>query len=196
MKSYFVFIDGKFKYMELGELAEVIGLPKNIKFSEYSNEIEDIHIWSARLSTGLFGLTSCRSGNRGPKNYKEVILGVNDYGLRRIVELGFIPCPVCKPETIEGFWEKIDDIVIEKYGISTLEKFLDKDVLGFDARRVKWEDILPVIGDTPNRIYLPRDLSIDELLEFRKRFENIGFELPVVGYYDPSSPKRFREYIF
>jgi hypothetical protein len=151
-------------------------------------------IWSARLSTGLFGLTNCKSGNRGPKDYNEVLLAEGDGGLRKIVELGFITCPTCKPENKPGFWNAAEGVVNKKYGMNSLEDFVDKAKLPFDARRVNWGELLPVIGAVPGRLYLPQGLQDEELLELKKKFSSAGFGLPPVGFYDASAPGRFREY--
>lgn len=194
MRNYYVYSKGKFQKMNPKSLAKKIDLPENIKISEYSNEGNYENIWSARLSSGLFGLTNCKAGNRGPKNYNEVILGEGIEGLNKIVDLGFITCPVCKPEKINGFWDSIKDNVKEKYRINILEDYTDKEVLPFDARRVKWEEILPVTGKTPERLYVPSNLSDKELKNLNKRFEKIGFELPSVGYYNKEAPGRFTEY--
>jgi len=152
-------------------------------------------IWSARISSGLVGLTSCKAGNRGPKGYNEVLLAVGDKGLQKLIELGFITCPTCKPENKPGFWNAVESVVNRKHGMNSLEDFVDKTKLPFDARRVNWEELLPVIGEVPGRLYLPKDLQQDELLGFRKRFNRTGFDLPTTGYYDASAPGRFREYI-
>ena len=163
------------------------------KIVEYSDQYQQ-KIWSARLSTGLFGHTDCASGNRGPKGINEVILGFGDDGLRKIVDLGFITCPTCKPETYDKLWDKISDIVEKKYGIKSLEEFTDKKILGFDARRICWEDILSTTKTIPNRIYLPKGLSNDEIIGFKKRFDAMNQIMPTVGYYDYSSPTKFTEY--
>jgi hypothetical protein len=151
-------------------------------------------IWSARLSTGLFGLTNCRPGNRGPKDYKEILLAEGDGGLRKLVELGFITCPACKPEAKQDLWTVIGELASQRYGLNCLEDFVDKAKLPFDARRLSWEEILPAVGAAPNRLYLPQGLQNAELLDLEKRFEKARFDLPPAGYYDASAPGRFREY--
>ncbi len=193
-KSYYVFYDGKFDKIHLEKLAKHLSLPKDIPISTYSNEGPYCNVWSARLSTGLFGLTSCEPGNKGPKGYSEVILAVGDEGVNKLTELGFITCPACHPEQVNGFWETVKDAVKSEYNISTLEDFVNKEVLSFDARRVKWEEVLPSVGKTPNRLYVPKDLTDSELKELNKRFSEIGFALPPTGYYDHDAPTRFTEY--
>jgi hypothetical protein len=192
--SYFIYHEGEFDRIQLEELAKRLSLPPDIPISTYSNEGSYGHVWSARLSTGLFGLTSCEPGNKGPKGYSEVILAMGDQGLKKLVELGFITCPACHPENIDGFWGTVQDTVQTKYGISTLEDFVDKRILPFDARRVEWEELLPVIGRVPNRLYIPKDLSDSDLRELNGSFANIGFALPPVGYYNPEVPERFTQY--
>ncbi|MDA2935799.1 hypothetical protein MYX06_01065 [Patescibacteria group bacterium AH-259-L05] len=160
-------------------------------------------IWSARLSTGLLGKTNCPSGNKGPKGYSEVLLAIGDKGLRKLIELGFITCPVCHPENVAGFWDIIQDTVQEKYGIESLKNFVDKKLLPFDARRVIWEEIIPCIGDKwPSRLYVPENLSKHELIQFKIRLEKIedyflpGYRtnFPSIGYYNPDVPERFTPY--
>lgn len=192
--SYYVFQNGNFDRMPLEKLAKSMSLPRDIPISTYSNDGTCGDFWSARLSTGLFGLTSCEAGNRGPKKYNEVILASGDEGLNKFVDLGFIPCPSCKPEKVNGFWDKIQNTVNSKYGISTLEEFVDKKVLVFDARRVNWEELLPIVGKTPNRLYVPNNLSKSDLFNLNRRFVNAGFMLPPTGYYDSNAPNRFTEY--
>jgi hypothetical protein len=140
------------------------------------------YIWSARLSTGLFGLTNCPSGNRGPKNDNEIMLFVGDEGLRELIKLGFISCPSCHPEKI-NIWDKISDIVIRKYGIDNIKDFTDKKVLPFEIRRINWGKILPIIGKSPSRFYMPAGLTKEEVNDFKNRIVELGCEVPSLGYY-------------
>ncbi|MFO8152611.1 hypothetical protein, partial [Thioalkalivibrio sp.] len=58
-----------------------------------------------------------------------------------------------------------------------------------------WEELLPVIGKTPGRLYLPNDLNEDDLTHIHKRFNSVGYALPKkVGYYDSEAPGHFTEY--
>jgi hypothetical protein len=177
INRYFVFNNGRFDLISLKEIEKL-----------------DEQIWSARLSTGLLGLTSCLSGNRGPKSIGEIILSVGDEGLIKLIDLGFITCPACHPEKTDRFWEVTQRKVIKKYCLNTLEDFTNKSKLPFDARRVLWEEILPIIKILPGRIYLPKGLSNEEIIELNKRFIQIGFKLPPVGYYNPEVPGRFSKY--
>ncbi len=152
-------------------------------------------VWSARVSTGLFGLTSCPSGNRGPKGNNEVILALGNEGLEELVELGFITCPTCTPEIKHNFWEIIKETVREKYGLLVMDAFTDKKILNYNARRVDWERILSIIPSPPRRIYLPQDLELEEVREFKQRFDTMGVNLPPVGFYDAKAPSRFTEYV-
>lgn len=180
---YFVFMEGDFRKVHLLEVVR------------YCREQEsEPMIWSARLSTGFVGLTNCESRKREPTGYNEVILGVGDEGLSKLGELGFIPCPTCHPEEVFGFWDGLEGVVKHKYDINSLEEFTNKGRLPADARRLSWEELLPVIGKAPNRIYLGRGLSEDDLLEFKERFESAGIKLPPVGYKDKKAPERFSEY--
>lgn len=180
---YYVFFENNYHKLSLRELVK------------YKNQQEiPPKIWSARISTGLLGLTSCKAGNRGPKDYDEVLLAVGDEGLKKLINLGFITCPVCHPENTKDFWETIRKDVKDKYAIDSLDDFVNKEVLPFDARRVDWEEIMPVIKKTPNRIYLPKGLSDNELLSFKIRFDDLGMKLSPIGYYNPDVPGRFTEY--
>lgn len=193
---YYVFNEGKFSEMHLTELSEIISLPFDTPISIYSNKGYG-KVWSARLSTGLFGLTSCEAGNKpyASKGYSEIILGVEKEGLNKLVELGFITCPTCRPDKIDGFWQTVQKTVEKKYDISTLNDFLDRDLLPYDARRVEWETILPIIGKAPDRLYVPNNLTKDDLIELNNRFNDGGFKLPLTGFYDRNAPGRFSEYV-
>ncbi len=176
MVKYFLFSEGDYK---LTDLRQVVASRDEL--------------WSARLSTGLFGSPGCPAGNRGPKGKAEVLLAKGDEGLRKLVQLGFITCPVCKPETTEGFWQVVGDAAKERYRISSLEEFVDKQVIGFDARHVAWEELLPIIGETPGRLYVADTITTDGLLFFRARFDKLGFKMPPAGYYDATAEGRFRQ---
>ena len=194
-ERYYFFDGEEFMFSHPQEIAKQLSLPNTLPISEYSNEEPYEDMWSARLSTGAFGLTSCPAGNRGPKEYNEVILAKGDKGLKKLVGLGFITCPVCNPEETEDFFETVGEKIQEKYGFSDVEDFANKDILPLDARRVNWEELLPVIGKTPGRLYLPNDLNEDDLTHLHKRFNNIGYALPKeIGCYDKDSPGHFREY--
>ncbi|MBI2125615.1 hypothetical protein HYU08_03605 [Candidatus Woesearchaeota archaeon] len=180
--EYFVYIAGNFEKMNLKDLLR-------------SNKSQPPQqVWSARLSTGVFGLPGCKAGNRGPKETYEIILSLGEEGINKFVELGFLSCSVCHPEETPNFWETIKDGVSQKYNLSSLESYVDKKMLPFDARRLSWEEILPVTGKVPGRIYLPRDLSEQDLLLFQERFSKIGLKIPTIGYYNPDVPGRFTEY--
>ncbi len=94
---YYAFMGGKYEFLTLRDLVKRIG-----------GQSHSLQVWSARLSTGVFGLTSCGSGNKGPKAYNEVLLSVGNSGLSKLVELGFIPCPTCHPENVENFWGEVE----------------------------------------------------------------------------------------
>lgn len=149
-------------------------------------ELDDV-VYSARISTGLFGRTDCPAGNRGPKDSKEVILAAGEQGLVKLIGLGFIPCDVCTPEFE---WEGIGGVVEELYGITSESAFRDKDVLGYDARRLDWKKIVEITGGLPGWIYLPKGLKKREVRKFAKRLRPYTTAL---GYYDADSPDRFTE---
>jgi len=180
---YCVCVDNEYRILPLESLIQLRKL-------QYRHSL----IWSARLSTGLFGLTNCPAGNRGPKALNEILLAIGDSGLQKLVSLGFITCPVCRPERISGFWGILQDTIQKKYGLTELTQFVDKRILPFDARRVEWEEIIPILGGWPNRLYIPERLKEDELMKLKSRIENIGYGLPAVGYYNRSTPERFTPY--
>ncbi|MBW2997091.1 hypothetical protein KY349_01985 [Candidatus Woesearchaeota archaeon] len=151
-------------------------------------------VWSARLATGLLGYTNCESGKRGPKGHSEVLLAVGDSGLQKLVELGFITCPECMPEHQEGFWDVVGETVEKIYGIDTLEDFVDKEKMPFDARRVNWEVLMTVIGKAPGRIYVPKGLGVAEVSDFKRFFNDTGVAVPPVGWYNPNNRAGFTEY--
>ena len=179
--TYYIFMQDHFERRTLHEIAEY-------------RRSQGRMIWSARLGTGLFGRTNCEAGNKGPKGETEVLLAAGDKGLVKLVELGFITCPVCRPETVEGFWDTIEDAVRGNYGITSLSQFTDKKFLAYDARRVAWEGIVPIIGKMPDRLYLPRGLSSNEIDNLRKWCDRKGVKRPSLGYYDDNAPGRFTEY--
>lgn len=154
-------------------------------------------VWSARLSTGIFGLPDCKSGNSpySPKGANEVILAVGDEGLQHLIDLGFVTCPTCHPEETEGFWEKAgEEILFDYLTLTDPKQFLDRNLIPFDSRRVNWERIAPFLTSLPNRFYVPQNLDEDDLQNIKARFTSLGFKLPPVGYYDRNAPGHFAEY--
>lgn len=156
--------------------------------------------WSARISTGVFGMTNCSPGNKGPKGKKEVLLADGSEGLLELIDLGFIPCSVCHPEEKEeGFFDIIEDKVKSMYGLRLSEDFCDKQKLPFDARRLDWERIANIAWGLPGRIYVPEKLSATEIQEFAACLKNVqssslNSSIPPIGFYDRNSPTRFTEY--
>lgn len=181
--TYYVWVDGEYRLLDLKTLIQLVKLKPIRPF-----------IWSARLSTGLVGLTSCSTGNRGPKRQNEVLLAIGNMGLCKLINLGFITCPACKPETTDGFWSAVKDVVQRKHGIMSLNEFVDKTVLPFDTRRLGWEEIVPILRQWPNRLYVPRKLQEHELAELKLRIKRIGYGSPLVGYYDHDSAEKFTPY--
>lgn len=182
---YPVFVDGEFQKLNLHEVVEA------------RKEIEPRpFVWSARLSTGIFGLTDCKSGNSpyAPKGENEVILAVGDEGLRHLIDLGFLSCPVCHPEETPDFWNKAGDEILRKYPfLDYAPHFLDRSLICFDVRRVNWEVLAPYLKALLNRLYVPNDLEEDSLQNIKKRFNLLGFSLPPVGVYLSYKPY-FKEY--
>lgn len=174
-KNYIVFVEGAYRSMELGDI-----------LTNYDSDV-----YSARLGTGILGNPHCQSGNRGPSGSGEVLFAVGDEGLRKLIKVGFRTCPVCKSHEGPGFWNIAKDAIMEKYpSIKFVEDFAK---LPFDARDVNWEEIALFTG-LPGRLYIPKGLSTDDISALKKRFAELGFRLPKVGYYDKDKPDRFTEY--
>jgi hypothetical protein len=153
------------------------------------------NILSGRISTGVFGLTDCDAGNRGPKGLSEVLIAVGNEGLNELIRLGFIPCPVCKPDqNIENFWDITESVIKDKYGYDDPKLFADKNIIAFDTMRVNFEKLLPYIGQLPNRLYIPQELSVEALRLIIKRLDSMKVERPRLGYYDRLAPDKFAEY--
>lgn len=183
---YPVFEDREFKNLSLRELTS------NLKERE-----DRPFIWSARLSTGLFGLVSCPAGNspHAPKGENEVIIALGDDGLAFLIGLGFLPCPTCHPENTQDFWQKAEDDIIWNYPeLDDAKGILDRNKIPFDAMHVSWEVLAPYLSKMPNRIYTKPGLDDITLQDFKRRIEGLGFDLPPIGYYDHNSPTRFTEY--
>ena len=171
-------------------LRQVVGLRKDGEPHSF--------VWSARLSSGLFGLIDCPAGNspHAPKGENEVILALGDAGLEHLIDLGLLPCPTCHPEEREGFWGKARAVIESGYPeLSDAKQILDRNLIPFDAIRLDWEKITPYLTAMPNRLYVPLNLSEDELLEFKERINRLGFSLPPVGFYDRGAATRFTEYL-
>lgn len=153
-------------------------------------------LYSARISTGVFGFTDCSAGNRGPKNKDEILLAEGEEGLKEIIDLGFIPCPSCNPLlTKEYFLDQIEFKIKERYRLEDVRDFSDKKKVPFDARRLNWQRITEMTQGVPGRIYVPQGLSLDEMNNFADNFWiNTGFRVPPIGYYDSNSPNKFTEY--
>ncbi len=196
--EYFVFLGDRFRKMPLKEIAEIAGLPPELKISFYKNKGLYMKIWSARLTTGVFGSPGCFVGNKGVKGFENVILSMGDKGLEKFTELGFIPCDSCHPENVDGFWEIVSEKVHSKYKLKNLKEFTNKDILMYDAGRISWEEILPITGKVPDRIYLLEGLAKEEVDRFRMRFERLGFKAENVGYFNhnPEFKIGFKEYDF
>lgn len=170
-------------------LRETLGLRKELEPGSY--------VWSARLSSGIFGRHDCPAGNsaHAPKGENEIMLGLGDAGLEKIIELGFVPCPTCHPEDTPDFWEKASRAISHKYPeLSDPKEVLDRKLVPFDAGRVNWEELAPYLKTLPNRLYVPPNLDNERLSSLKARFDLLGFKLPPVGYYDHDSPTRFSEY--
>lgn len=182
--SYAVIVDGEYRQQTLRDLVCTI-----------SAQTLRPRAWSARLSTGLFGLPDCTSGNRGPKNMQEVLLAVGDKGLQELITLGFLTCPTCTPEQVDGFWDTADLVIHMLYGLQNTHDFTNRQIFPFDARRVSWEKVVPAIGGFPDRLYIPEGVEEDELNTLGQRLSRLTTPLPDIGFYDRTVPERFTRYI-
>ncbi|MBI4450854.1 hypothetical protein HY642_02680 [Candidatus Woesearchaeota archaeon] len=150
-------------------------------------------LYSTRLGTGIFGDPHCAAGNRGPPGRSEVLFAVGDIGLVKLVKLGFVPCPVCKPHEQPDFWRIAGKAIVQTYVQPHFLKHReDLMSLPYDARRVDWEFLLPLTG-SPGRMYVPRGLPDADVEEFRDRLRKL-YAKPVIGYYDRDAPGRFVQY--
>jgi len=153
MELFPTYINGRFSLLDKRDLVK---------------ERKNNSIWSLRLSTGIFGYTNCDVGNRGPKGRGEIMLAVGEEGLNKTIEFGFLPCPMCKPYLEHSFWDKISNTANKIYCVNSLEEFMDREKIPFDARRVSWEEILPVFEGTPSRLYVPKELDNPELIGLKE----------------------------
>jgi hypothetical protein len=172
------------EYMERMSLRELA-----ITLDPDDPDLKRVPVWSARLGTGAFGYMNCKSGNRGPKDANEVILAPGYYGLTALINLGFITCSECKPEQSD-IKHQVTDIVYSKYGLF-FEEFLDKSIVPYDAARVEWEKIFPLVG-RPGRIYLRTGATQDEVDNAYERLQRMDLSSDDVGYMDRSNQRFVR----
>jgi len=166
-------------------------------FSSTLSDFGDKQIlWSGRVATGLFGITNCTSGRRGPRSNKEVLIAPGNEGLEQLFYLGFTPCPTCTEPYKEQIYEELEEDIKIRYNLNKFADFFDKTILPFDARRLEWEHLANIIWGLPSRIYIPANLPITEAYKFASRLKNIqgsSMNTPI-GFYDTNSPTRFTEY--
>ncbi|HJZ05512.1 hypothetical protein A2634_03445 [Candidatus Amesbacteria bacterium RIFCSPHIGHO2_01_FULL_48_32] len=150
-------------------------------------------LWSARIGTGLLGLTDCSSGKRGPKNSAEIILAIGSTGLAQLIKLGFIPCPTCRPDQLDTFWEIATEMAREKYRLQYPRDFTNKKIVGFDALRLDWETILNITKRPPSRIYTSPKPDQNLLSKTIDAFLALSIPLPPIGFYNRTAPGNFTE---
>lgn len=151
------------------------------------NDGEKLNVVSAKEATGLLGRTTCIPGNR----YKEnTVLGIGDEGIQTLIEMGFIPCPVCKLENDLEFRRIAEPIVRKMYGL-TVDEYADKSNLKFDAFRVDFERIVRAGGRLPDRLYVDEKASDDEVQKIKSRMTSLGGGVQI-GVYDRSASGNFR----
>jgi hypothetical protein len=158
-------------------------------------------VWSARLSTGIFGLPDCPAGDSPhvPRGEDEVLLALGDKGLEMLFNLGFLPCPACHPENTPDFWEKSKGAIGYVYPwLTDVHQIMDHDLVPFDARGLCWELLRPIMKSMPNRLYILPGLDKStegkaEVTKFRERIIGLGFTPPPIGYY-VNEPPWFIEY--
>jgi len=156
-------------------------------------------LWSGRIATGLFGVTDCASGRRGPRSDKEVLIAPGNEGLEQLFYLGFTPCLRCTEQYRSEIFEELEEDIKIKYNLNKFADFFDKTILPFDARRLDWEHIANIAWGLPSRIYIPANLEITEAYKFANRLKNIqgsslSTSIPPIGFYDTNSPAGFTEY--
>lgn len=150
-------------------------------------------VTSGRLGTGIAGLTLCESGNKGPKARNETIIFIGRQGLIESVNLGFLPCPTCKPdETIFDYWSIVEPAITERFGFLNPKTYIDRSILRFDAMRVDLEKLLPFIEKLPGRLYIRPNLSEEELSKRKKRLLTMVGQkgnIPALGFFDWNAGK-------
>lgn len=169
-------------------------------FSSTLSELGDKQIlWSGKIATGLFGITNCISGRRGPRSSKEVLIAPGNKGLEQLFYLGFTPCPRCTEPYKKEIFEELEEDIKIRHNLNNFADFFDKTKLPFDARRLEWELIANIIGGLPSRIYVPSNLQSTEVQNFANRLKNIqgsslSTSIPPIGFYDTNSSAGFTEY--
>jgi hypothetical protein len=164
-----------------------------VNSQQLKNELE-LDVMSLRLATGLIGELNCPAGNRGPKGANEVIIGISKAGIKALLELGGLPCTVCKSGRR---LVKMDDGIKEALSQNTegLSSIEDREWLEahYDARRLKWDRILP-LHISPSRFYTRPNLNKQEVNKIVELFRSMGSSVPNVGFYNPAAPGHFTQY--
>lgn len=164
-------IESRFEYYALVEPGKwrVINLRGLMRaLSEGDSE----PVSSLRLATGIIGTLQCKSGNRGPRGYQEVIFGLGNDGIAGLLTLGALECITCGK-------------------LSDEEK--QAQIRSYDARRLDWSQILK-LEIAPDRFYTRPGLSGKAVSKIAEIFSSRNIRVPAIGYYDAKASGRFATY--
>lgn len=149
-------------------------------------------VMSLRLSTGIMGHADCPEGDgKGiPKGPSEVMVGVGERGIAKLVELGGLPCVTCHSgEALLAISHGVTELLRIKLG-GDLAHAGDFDYLTshYDASRLEWLQILPLLVEfgleAPGRFYARKGMPGAAISSTRKLFTDFGIESPQVGFFD------------
>jgi hypothetical protein len=155
-----------------------------------------VPVMSMRLATGLVGELDCPSGNRGPKGYQEVVIGIGKEGVKGLLKLGALPCTTCHSGRRLS---TMTEDVVEALTNNTVEldnSYNDEWLTNnYDARRLNW-NVLTKLKLSPSRFYTRPNLQQDEVLQIVELFRSSTLSVPVIGFYDRAADNNFSEYTY
>lgn len=149
-------------------------------------------VMSLRLSTGIMGHIDCSAGDQKgiPKGVSEVMVGVGEGGIAKLVELGGLPCVTCySGEALSSMSQGVAELLRVKLG-GELEHATDFSYLTshYDASRLEWLQILPLFAEygleAPGRFYARPEMPQAAVNSTRQLFEGYGIASPSVGFFD------------
>lgn len=153
---------------------------------------EGERVMSLRLSTGIMGHIDCPSGDGEgiPKGPSEVMVGVGEGGIAKLLELGGLPCVTCHSgEVLSSMSQGVAELLRTKLG-GDLKHASDFGYLTshYDASRLDWMQILPLFAEyqlgSPGRFYARRQMPSAAVTSTRKLFTDFGIAPPQVGFFD------------
>lgn len=151
-----------------------------------------VKVMSLRLSTGLMGYLDCPAGDGEgiPKGPSEVMVGVGEEGIKKLVELGGMPCVSCESgKALSTMSQGVAELLRVKLG-GELAHATDFEYLTshYDARRLDWLQILPLFAEyglsAPGRFYARPALPPAAVDSTRMLFKDFGIQPPQVGFFD------------